>query len=592
MAYTKSVLFYSLLATLISLPYDSGAAIRVSNKSRGYAASDDQVNAIRNPGPAVQMQSQPVAQTAPDAVAEPAITQVNLPIHVANAALGQQIANGQDAPVSIEQLEKCSAIYPNGEFEWNTPTVGNKRANGDQCVSIVEMRAYQQGENGSDLVVARVRLGAGDAIKCNISAWPESSYLQAAGQIEFPADAEPTLKDVEKQMNQEQKQNAGIKIAAGTILAAVAGNVIGKGEVGNEKLLGTNKEKLTTTAIGAATGAALMAGSVYGGKVAGDMILSAGVNAAAGGLIGNMVATGNEVLRVESCAAVSGTNTNAENNSDSNKNDTESARDRLCLWGMYAVTKESPENAVYYYDITDGDYYECIVTTNQQGEEESKCSIVELVGSQIIKSGTDTYKDMEEAKNANYIEVAKSYILNETDNKMEEFSGAPNASGNNHYVLVSGGKVVANKVPAVALLPEGTNNPAMGFKEKHWTEVKEKSMLYNRGVDGNPTTELKSKDGKQLTGVDSGFLVMDQSAEDGGLIDFNNKARLKATLIGAGSGAAMGAFVAYQGAKSDIQLRWEQEVRTYKDSLNRVYCATGNRFLSSYNDDAYIPESR
>lgn len=589
MAYTKSVLFYSLLATLISLPYDSGAAIRVSNKSRGYAASDDQVNAIRNPGPAVQMQSQPVAQMAPDAVAEPAITQVNLPIHVANAALGQQIANGQDAPVSIEQLEKCSAIYPNGEFEWNTPTAGNKRANGDQCVSIVEMRAYQQGENGSDLVVARVRLGAGDSIKCNISAWPESSYLQAAGQIEFPADAEPTLKDVEKQMNEEQKQNAGIKIAAGTILAAVAGNAIGKGEVGNEKLLGTNKEKLTTTAIGAATGAALMAGSVYGGKVAGDMILSAGVNAAAGGLIGNMVATGNEVLRVESCAAPSGKNT-TDDSDDAKKE----VRDRLCVWGMYAVTKESPAGAVYYYDITDGDYYECIVTTNQQNKEESKCSIVELVGSQIIKSGTNTYKDMEEAKNANYIEVEKSYILNETDNKMEEFSGAPNVSGNNHYVLVSGGKLVANKVPAVALLPDGTNNPTMGFKEKHWTEVKDKSMLYNRGVDGNPTTPLmaEGQEGKHIAGSDSSFLVMDQSAEDGGLIDFNNKARLKATLIGAGSGAAMGAFVAYQGAKSDIQLRWEQEVRTYKDSLNRVYCATGNRFLSSYNDDAYIPESR
>ena len=203
---------------------------------------------------------------------------------------------------------------------------------------------------------------------------------------------------------------------------------------------------------------------------------------------------------------------------------------------------------------------------------------------------------MEEAKNANYIEVAKSYILNETDSKMQEFSGAPNASGNNHYVLVLGGKLVANKVPAVALLPDGTNNPTMGFKEKHWTEVKDKSMLYNRGVDGNPTTPLmaEGQEGKQIhiAGSDSSFLVMDQSAEDGGLIDFNNKARLKATLIGAGSGAAMGAFVAYQGAKSDIQLRWEQEVRTYKDSLNRVYCATGNRFLSSYNDDAYIPESR
>lgn len=82
---------------------------------------------------------------------------------------------------------------------------------------------------------------------------------------------------------------------------------------------------------------------------------------------------------------------------------------------------------------------------------------------------------------------------------------------------------------------------------------------------------------------------MYEDATDGGLIDLDNKARLKSTLIGAGAGGALGAFTAYQGAQTDIENRWVTEVRAYKDSLQKVYCATGNRFLSHYNDVAVIP---
>ena len=60
-------------------------------------------------------------------------------------------------------------------------------------------------------------------------------------------------------------------------------------------------------------------------------------------------------------------------------------------------------------------------------------------------------------------------------------------------------------------------------------------------------------------------------SEDGGIIDLGNKARLKATLTGAGIGGAMGAFVGYQGAQSDIETRWLSEVRAYKDSLQKGY---------------------
>ena len=84
-------------------------------------------------------------------------------------------------------------------------------------------------------------------------------------------------------------------------------------------------------------------------------------------------------------------------------------------------------------------------------------------------------------------------------------------------------------------------------------------------------------------------IVIYQNAEDGGMIDLSNKARMKGTLTGAGVGGAMGAYTAYQGAQDEVTQRWMAEVQAYKDSLNKIVCVTGTRFLSSYNDDAFIP---
>ena len=78
-------------------------------------------------------------------------------------------------------------------------------------------------------------------------------------------------------------------------------------------------------------------------------------------------------------------------------------------------------------------------------------------------------------------------------------------------------------------------------------------------------------------------------ADDGGVVDLSNKARMKGTLTGAGLGAGMGAFSGYQGAQDDIQQRWLSAVREYKDSLQKIYCATGTHFLAQYNDMAMIP---
>ena len=85
------------------------------------------------------------------------------------------------------------------------------------------------------------------------------------------------------------------------------------------------------------------------------------------------------------------------------------------------------------------------------------------------------------------------------------------------------------------------------------------------------------------------FTPMYLSAEDGGVIDLDNKARMKGTLTGAGIGGAAGAFTAYQGAQTEIDARWVAAVREYKDSLQKFYCGTGKRFLSFYNDVTVIP---
>ena len=309
----NSVLFYSLLATLV--PCMASAGIRVGNMSRNNAQGYQQVN---------DMRYNAAANTASVAAAVNPIP-ADTPIPVSNAAMSNSIRTGDaNAAKNMAKLEQCSMIYPDGEFAWSRPTVGNGAGGASTCTAVVEMRAIGAGLNGSDAILARANLAAGDVVECNISHFPEGAWLPAAGEIEFPADAQPTIDDVIEIMNAEQKQNAGFKIAAGAILGGLGGNMAGAPEPGQDGILGGGKAKTNSTIIGALGGAALMAGNAYTGKVAGDTILSTGVNAAAGAVVGNIVATGDSVLRIEAC------------NVD--------GRDTQCLWGY-----------LEQYDKLDGD---------------------------------------------------------------------------------------------------------------------------------------------------------------------------------------------------------------------------------------------
>lgn len=551
---TNSFLFYSFLAAL--MPYTASAGIRVGNLSRNNAAAYQQLNELHYG-----------AQTA---------TTAN-PIPVANTVQAVDVTTS-NTPM---KMEKCSMIYPDGEFALARPTLGRGMGGATTCTAVVEMRAIGAGPNGSDAILARANLAAGDAVECNISMFPNATYLPAAGEIEFPADAEPTIDDVIKIMNEEQKQNAGIKIAAGAIIGGLGGNISGRPEPGSDGILGGGKSKTQNTIIGALGGAALMAGNAYTGKVAGDTILSTGVNAAAGAVVGNIVATGDSVLRIEPC--------------------TVDGKETKCLWGYVEEHGELGEATPYISNKNPSDFK---VYTKTEKQEKSiiyteNCEYKEL----NITNATITGCDMDKQKNRSTGEkmdietlfASKGGFDCADPNKKFCYRDGKMVNGwtdcVDTWVQLDGTvNVVNNRTPAMVVDIE---DKAMGWKKSDWSKFK--TQYASREVVGRTGRGVASNLGngtkKRFLGdVDMNFSPVYQEAEDGAMIDLSNKARMKGTLTGAGVGAGMGAFAGYQGAQKDVEDRWVTAVREYKDSLQKIYCVTGNRFLSYYNDTIIIPD--
>lgn len=580
---------YYLLSMLYALCSASAdAAVRVGNASRSYAAGYQQVNAQRE-----QIAAAAAAAAAPTATTQSADAETNLPVRVANRELAQKLSRGEtDSRVSIETLDSCAMVYPNGEFAWDTPTVGNGAGGASTCVAVVELRGYQMGLDGSDAVLARANLAAGDAVKCNISDFPEFSYTADAAQVTFPADNEPTRADVVQVLNAEQKQNAGLRIAAGTVIGGLAGNAAGKNEIGSDSILGGGKHKTTGTIIGAISGAALMASNAYSGKVAGDTILSTGVNAAAGSMIGNIAASGESVLRIEDCKIPSvtvakektTTNANADNKAttDATANNNANADDKIaepqsknskCLWGVIRKGNALGNKHAYYNINEDGITFVC-------KSDNTGCKRETLLN---IELAAYPNKDIDAAAKEGFEKItadpAKQFYLTEK-NEMKNGADPDNSA---MYAKISSATIATGtQIPAMIA---DVNDKAFGYKRSDWAKLK--SDLSGHTILGRTSSGVGyALDGQYSI---SDFYPMMVDASDGGIIDFGNKARLKGTLIGAGAGGALGAYAGYQGAQSDIENRWVTAVREYKDSLQKIYCATGKRFLGYYNDEIVIP---
>ena len=523
-------------------------------------------NATRNNYYATQMAEQRAAQQFAS------INQVsNSTNDTTIATTERDIESLQDA-----KLSACSTIYPNGEFAIARPTAGIGIGAGNMCVAVVELRGYQMGKNGSDLVLARANVASGSSVKCNISEFPESSYTIDAQNVLFPADAEPTVQDVIKVMNQEQKQNAGLKIAAGALIGAVGGNLSGKNDIGKDGLFGTSKSQVTNTVVGAVGGAAIGAGGAYAGKVGGDMIMSTGINAAAGGVVGNIMAAGDSVLRIEKCT-VNGSETS-------------------CLWG-YLVTgpnlDPSPNDSAilckngqmdycykYFIDLDDG---QSVFRCDANG---AKCVLMNnLVSIHVNDGETIGGKPIEnmERKDLDALKNGDAFYMAEDKTMVSGLSTATSHA----YRLIESAKIDDGK--KVPTLIAGFTDSAFGKKAidwRTWKSANSKAPIYYRNGDGSIGDDLRKNDASITL---ENFYPMYINADDGGIIDLGNKARLKSTLIGAGAGGALGAFTAYQGAQDDIDARWVSAVREYKDSLQKFYCITGSRFLSYYNDMVIIP---
>ena len=550
---------YSLLVAMIIIG-DAVAAIRVGNMSRSYA------NSSKNTAALEQQYYNSAAAVATDVQVE-----VALPVPVANKELAEQIKHGdENARTDMETLNKCAMIYPEGEFIWDKPTMGRGAGGESTCVAVVEMRFL--GANGASeyTTVARGKLAAGDAVRCNISDFPESSYLPDMANVVFPADAQPTREDVVKVMNEEQKNKAGLKIAAAALVGGLGGNLIGKSEPGSDKLLGTNKEKMKTTAIGAAAAAALMTASTYSGKVAGDVILHTGVNAAAGGVIGNMSQTGDDVLKVEKCVY---------NNAET-----------TCLWGSMTKTTKLQDNIAVFSTVNGKNTFTCEIKDGQRGEckKDNRLVVTSVAGEVVGK-----YKNPYELQNKAGI---KPYHFDKDGDKIE---GAPASGEGDTYFEATAERRDGLSIPAVVV---GFTEGKFGSKEDDWDKWKsvegKKAPVCRRDHKGDPIDcgqvikENKTNEKDEVYFTLDDFKPMMVDAEDGGIIDLSNKARLGATAKGAGVGGAMGAFSGYQGAQADIEDRLTQATREYNDSLQKIYCGTGKKFLSFYNDDAIVPTMR
>ncbi len=544
-------LFYTFLG-ILCVSDGANAAIRVGNSSRSNAQAYQQVNEMR----AATMN--PAGQ-----VTDPA----DLPINVTSEQTAQDIIAGT-GDVSVADLESCSMIYPTGEFEWTKPTIGMGVSGPATCTAVIELRSTTDNQ-----VLARANLAAGDTINCNVSDFPDFSYTLAAGEVEFPADKAPTKEDVIAIMNQEQKQNAAIKVIGAALVGGIGGNMAGKSAPNSDKMFGTNKEKITTTLIGAAGGAAVGLGGTYGGKVAGDMIMSTGINAAAGAVIGNMAATGEDVLRIEVCTL------------DGDVRST-------CLWGNIQQTEKVNTDTTLYVNLANpNEVVACTKTNSIEVCQSGRFTNMVLDDENLDNSINKYEKDNTTKKSFEAIlaevkqkETGKKYTLN-NQGKMVLEGGY--IEGEKRYLKLSSAERVTKLIPAMIINVK--DDKTFGYKQADWNKDflgKTKEDIVGRGTDGQQTVLTLPDDFKM-----ENFKPMTRGADDGGIIDISNKARTKSTLIGAGAGGALGAFTAYQGAQNDIDTRWTAATREYKDSMKMFYCGTGTKFLSFYNEPVFVPTS-
>ena len=573
------IINYSLLAALCAVvTADSLAAIRVGSQTGSYASSSKNTLAMQQQYQNYLAQTQ-AAQNA--ASTNSADAENGLPVRVADADLAARIQNGDaGTDVTVNTLDKCAMLYPEGEFVWDRPTIGHLAGGPATCVAIVEMRMLGQlpsaGQNAY-LTTARGKLAAGDAIKCNISEFPQSTYLPDIMRVEFPADAKPTREDVIQALNAEQKNKAGLKIGGAILTGMVAGNALGKNETGSDKLFGFNSEKMKSTLIGGLAAGGIMTASTYSGKVAGDVILSTGINATAGAITGNMydavTGSGDTLLRVEKCGL-------EENGSI--------VSESTCLWGTLKEKGETIQETnnsdstktdygYVFYNVKEKTVFLCKEKDNDKTYKECASRSDFQLGT--IK-GADVSVTALDGKDVNVVlDKATKYKYDTGEKQISK-----DESG--EWVQIEGTtKIKASHAVVIYDFPESKRGTSISDYDKWKTANLQNAKICLRSSKGNAyscdSDILKDK---------NAFSPISKSSSDGKLVDLSDKTRTKDTVKGAAVGAGLGGFSAYQGAQEDIEARYVQAVEEYNASLRNFVCGTGKKWLGDYNDDIEIPE--
>lgn len=605
----KISLFSAILACVATMPLD--AAVKTKNSNRSYAGGYQQVNAMRQ-------QQEYAANMAAEAAA-------NLPVTVDDENLANAIANNEASAPSVSDLEACSMIYstePKGNVKWGVPESGSRQGQEPQCVAVVELK-----DANTNAVLATTTVAVDDSMKCNIDFFPEYSYnMTALANVTLPADNEPTMKDVEAAMNQEQKQNAGLKIAAGAIIAGVAGNLLapktaGKSDNKKSKInipLGMGGTQLKDTAIGAVAGAGIMAASTYSGKVAGDTIKSTAVNAASGMIIGNMKAGmsgGQDILAITKCSVgekgnekeydcVIGNFERYGKDFDVDSGDIEKKTGEGDNKDSDICGKDScnPETARYFISIKGTTLQKCCVCNGASDERYTCVSAHEKLANMTVAGRGDEAKiechnnignttipmDLNKATHdSQYTEPDTNlFIIDRAGENSKTFT--PITSGvrasENAYFALCGAKELSSTTMAYAVFENGLKNKMFGYEAKDWQDIIKDNQptYYKRNSSGSVGEKIDFKQGE------GDFKPSTRDAEDGGIVDLSNQARTKGTLVGTGVGGALGGFAGYQGAKSEVSERWTAAVREYNDSLSNFVCMSGRRWLSMYNSEVLI----
>lgn len=547
-------IFSVILACVSTMPGD--AAVKTNNASRSYAGAYQQVNNVRA--------QQEYLNSVNGAAAQ-------LPVTVDDENLARSIVNNESGAPDMSELQACAMIYPNGNFKWGVPEYGIQKE--PQCMAVVELR-----DANSNAILAYTTVAAGQSIKCNIDNFPSGSYnMSALSKIELPADEAPTMEDVIAVMNEEQKQNAGLKIAAGAIIAGVAGNLLSQKDASNtnDKIpLGTGKSQLIGTAAGVAAGAGIMAASSYTGKVAGDTIKSTAVNAASGMLIGNMMAgaNGSDIV----IATVKCSNTKGDSNQEYD-----------CIVGKYQEYGDSisdGEDGSFYIVKPDGsDLRKCI--KNQNNDDLECTSENRSVGNITFAAKPGSGEEsIPWDKRTNKTQSIHRYNKTDDGKTFKEYHGNGTDSETDTYYRIKTASEIKNTKRAYAVFKSGTLRKPLGYTEDDWTKTLATQTIgiferYNDGSIGDKVEDAEV----------ASFKPSSRDAEDGALIDLSNQARAKATIAGAAVGGAGGGLAGYAGAKNDVTERWLAAQREYEGSLTNFVCTTGTRYLSQYNGYADIP---